>query len=146
MPVCSNCKADKLPEEFGQHDKALNGLQSQCKECKKLYANKNQRKRWLQTEYRITEDEYLRLYEEQQGCCAICKRPQELLHVDHCHETSVIRGLLCETCNRALGSFKDNVLFLKAAIEYLEKPRPLDLARVMLLLEKESRRGRKRVD
>lgn len=40
-------------------------------------------------------------------------------HVDHCHETGKIRGLLCNDCNIALGKFNDSVEKLQRAIYYL---------------------------
>jgi len=40
---------------------------------------------------------------EQQGCCKDCGIDFSLLpeqyHIDHCHDTNVIRDLLCNTCN-----------------------------------------------
>jgi len=41
--------------------------------------------------------------------------------LDHCHETGVFRGWLCRTCNSGLGQFKDNVVILEKAAEYLRK-------------------------
>ena len=41
--------------------------------------------------------------------------------IDHCHKTGKIRGLLCDTCNRALGLFKDDIQMLKNSVAYLEK-------------------------
>jgi hypothetical protein len=42
------------------------------------------------------------------------------LCIDHCHETNLVRGLLCHDCNKGLGNFKDNIIFLQIAIEYLK--------------------------
>lgn len=77
----------------------------------------------------ITVDEYNDLLMKQEGVCGICKNPETALDhrtkqirnmaVDHCHTTGKVRGLLCSKCNTALGSFKDNVEYLKAAITYL---------------------------
>jgi predicted nucleic acid-binding Zn ribbon protein len=52
------------------------------------------------------------------GCpCPICGRPAE--HLDHCHETGRIRGLLCSTCNPALGQLGDSPERFESAAHYL---------------------------
>lgn len=55
----------------------------------------------------------------QSGRCAICSDPMMSPHVDHCHETGVVRGLLCSECNHGLGKFKDSPARLLAAADYL---------------------------
>lgn len=81
------------------------------------------RKKLLWTRYRLTPEDYDRMVLEQQGNCKICGIHQDdlklNLHVDHCHTTGKIRGLLCENCNRGLGMFKDNQDLLQKAKEYL---------------------------
>ncbi len=67
-----------------------------------------------------------RLLEEQGGVCAICKRPerqQKDLSGDH-DPINGPRGLLCMTCNTALGLLDHNPVFLRAAAEYLESHAP----------------------
>lgn len=66
---------------------------------------------------------YAKLLTEQNGKCAICKlAPQkERLHLDHNHKTKQFRGLLCGSCNRGLGLFKENIEYLKQVVSYLEK-------------------------
>jgi SH3-like domain-containing protein len=49
---------------------------------------------------------YAKLYAEQEGKCRICKRWFEAMHLDHCHKTLKIRGLLCVGCNTKLGWFE----------------------------------------
>ena len=60
----------------------------------------------------------------QEGRCAICPsdKPggQGDWHVDHCHETGRIRGLLCQKCNQGLGLFRDKPALLRAAATYVE--------------------------
>jgi hypothetical protein len=70
----------------------------------------------------ITVAEYDLLFEKQGGVCAICKKvcsTGHALSVDHCHETGVIRGLLCRRCNRGIGHFYDNSFLLQTAVNYL---------------------------
>lgn len=73
--------------------------------------------------YNIDSKEYDRLYTEQKGACAICKRHQskikKVLCVDHCHKTGKVRGLLCNHCNSLLGFSRDNTETLNNAIYYL---------------------------
>lgn len=77
--------------------------------------------RSLKKRYGIDLVEYKRLVELQKGLCAICgKFEGEKLHIDHCHETNKVRGLLCGSCNRGLGMFKDDVMLFNKAIDYLK--------------------------
>lgn len=82
--------------------------------------------RWLDL-YGITGEEYWRIWEHQGGCCYICQRAKGIgrrrLSVDHCHTTGIIRGLLCQPCNRdVLGHARDDTDFFQRAIMYLEVP------------------------
>lgn len=55
--------------------------------------------------------------------CAICRDniTGSGIHIDHCHDTDVVRGLLCQRCNTGLGLFRDDTLILKWAMDYLHK-------------------------
>lgn len=60
----------------------------------------------------------------QGNACAICGerfKNEKLTHIDHCHTTGKIRGILCVRCNVGLGQFKDNIISLQQAIKYLTK-------------------------
>ena len=62
------------------------------------------------------------MVEDQQCKCKICgNKPQKPLHVDHCHETKKVRGLLCHQCNVALGHMNDDPQRLEKAISYLNE-------------------------
>lgn len=76
--------------------------------------------------YGLTPEQYDEMNGKQNGLCAICSKPEITkskvrLAVDHDHKTGYVRGLLCNTCNTALGKFYDNIELLKSAIWYLEK-------------------------
>nr|WP_308440241.1 endonuclease VII domain-containing protein [Streptomyces mashuensis] len=55
----------------------------------------------------------------QGGVCCICLSARPV-HVDHCHATDKVRGVLCFSCNAALGQFKDRPDALRRAADYLE--------------------------
>ena len=79
----------------------------------------------LKRKFDLTLEQYDALLAEQGGGCGICgKRPRNdiSLHVDHDHTTGKIRGLLCFTCNNALGDFEDDPALLRSAIRYVEQP------------------------
>jgi len=71
--------------------------------------------------YGITKEDYWQMFDEQGGCCPICKASDVSMCVDHNHETGTVRGLLCGPCNKGIGFLKDNIDILNNAIEYLEK-------------------------
>jgi hypothetical protein len=78
------------------------------------------RRTHLKAKYGITPEDYERRLEAQGGGCAICGRPpgDTALHVDHCHETGRVRGLLCFSCNAGLGQFRHDPELLGAARTY----------------------------
>ena len=74
------------------------------------------------SKYGINLNEYNLLLEKQNYKCAICESYYHNghgWHVDHCHRTNKIRGILCFNCNSGLGQFKDSELLLQKAIKYL---------------------------
>jgi len=76
------------------------------------------------TIYGLSAEHHRRLVEQQNGVCAICKRPsRRALCVDHCHATRVVRGLLCDKCNTALGLLGDDAGRVLAAVAYLDRIR-----------------------
>ena len=76
--------------------------------------------------YGLSPGDFKRLLTRQNGVCAICKvRPAEMLHVDHCHATNKVRGLLCRYCNIGLGGFRDNPCYMLEGIAYLAEARGL---------------------
>lgn len=69
--------------------------------------------------YGITLAEFNEMVTDQGGRCAICGVDPPRLVVDHDHESGVVRGLLCDSCNNGLGRFRDDPDALMAAAAYL---------------------------
>ena len=120
---CKYCEEYKTLDQFYKNERFYLGCQHYCKICVSVYSKKRNTKDKNRdstlSKYSLTKEEYQKLYEEQSGRCLICFELNEILHVDHCHITNVIRGLLCRTCNIGLGVFKDNPRLLISASAYL---------------------------
>lgn len=125
--TCTACRVVKeaTSEFFHRNKNNPDGLVWECKSCANL--KRSQRKKDARPSmYGITWGDYDRFLEEQGGRCAICLADQpsatrEVWCIDHCHETGVVRGLLCHECNTGLGKFRDNIANLTRAQAYLEK-------------------------
>lgn len=74
-------------------------------------------------EYGLTQEQAEALVTAQGGGCGVCREPlSDLLaaHVDHCHETGRVRGILCPPCNKGLGHFGDDPERLRRAADYID--------------------------
>ena len=84
---------------------------------------RNQRKERA-ARYGLTLDQVDALLLAQGHACPICRAPLDdgtrSMHVDHCHTTGNVRGLLCPNCNKGIGHFGDDPARLRAAAAYLE--------------------------
>lgn len=93
------------------------------KENPKLMRDRTRRSD-LKRKYKKTETELFELFSRQGFSCACCGTTNAKWHVDHCHTTKVVRGILCQPCNLMLGHAEDNSAVLRAAADYLEKQPP----------------------
>jgi hypothetical protein len=137
--ICTTCKKLKSLEHFGKQKRSSDGISKSCKSCKNAYQQQymnlnplSKRKLYVKTRYNLEWDDYVTMFDNQGGCCYICYASLNLVttgtnsklntaHVDHCHVTNKVRGLLCNECNKGLGAFKDSVVYLQKAIQYLER-------------------------
>lgn len=91
------------------------------------HGRRKKRSWMLKKKYNIPLEEYEELLSIQNYKCCICGRSKEEnvlqkeLAVDHCHETNIVRGLLCDYCNVGLGKFKDSEETLIKALAYLKR-------------------------
>lgn len=143
--TCVNCNEEKSIDSFYKNKNCTGGHDTTCKECFKARASQyyldnksvvlermakdwlSQKERVLRRKYNMSLQDYIDMYETQDGKCAICNRHHELfdkakdqLVVDHDHDTGKVRKLLCNNCNTGLGMFKESTNLLKLASEYLE--------------------------
>lgn len=115
---CRACEQARTQANWSDPEKRLKG-QDTCRQYR------------LRVDFGLTKDEWLAMYEAQNGLCFICgKKLQRWLDetgvkaaVDHCHRTGLLRGLLCRfPCNYYLGHFRDDPKLLRNCANYLENP------------------------
>jgi len=78
------------------------------------------------TRYGIDLADYESMLLKQGGKCKLCESESPggygaYFHVDHCHDSKNVRGLLCGSCNKGLGCFKDSIDLLERAKSYLTR-------------------------
>lgn len=73
---------------------------------------------WRMRRYGLTEEQYASMLASQGGRCALCGEEKKL-HVDHCHDTNKVRGLLCMDCNTGIGKLKHDPELLRRALTYV---------------------------
>lgn len=140
---CVGCSERKPLNHFFSFDG--NKLSSYCKTCCPFFqdaferSNKNltTRKRGrhlanadgrlrlhaLNTRYgKEIVARFITRLQEVGNACEICGTT-ERISLDHCHKMNKFRGVLCVSCNGALGLFKDDPIRLRAATNYLETSR-----------------------
>jgi hypothetical protein len=122
LKTCKKCRSKKmyndikLDPEF--YDNYLKKKRDKRKENPDLAKDRS-----LRFYYNINLEQYNKMLIDQNYLCKICNKnlkEGKSPHVDHCHTTGLVRGLLCNTCNLGLGAFKDNEESLKNAIVYLK--------------------------
>jgi hypothetical protein len=138
MKHCNGCKQNHPYSFFRKRTASKDGLNNLCKTChsakvkkwkdanpEKVKATREKYKKTGQRKYRylhygISHEQYLKMLSNQHGGCAICGATDRKLVIDHCHETGVVRGILCHNCNAGIGMLGDNLPTIKAAVWYLE--------------------------
>lgn len=101
---------------FLKDPSSKHGVKSICTDCNRNYL--------FNKKYGISLKKYNTMLKEQNGKCKICDTSSAggrygRFHVDHCHISGNIRGLLCHNCNRAIGMLNDDIVILSRAILYL---------------------------
>lgn len=134
---CSRCKRKKPLSEFYRTTETVTGFSSACRPCvrksDKIRNIRDKEKRRkahkfvnVKRKYGLTKNEWEIILNSQQNGCAICRKifdHYKDIHVDHCHSTGKVRGLLCNKCNFALGLLCDDPKIIDSAARYLRDGR-----------------------
>jgi hypothetical protein len=137
---CYICKESKSLDKYYPKKGNPDNLRGECIECslklsKKLIPSQSARDRDRCRKHGITVERYYEMLEAQSGGCRGCgMTPEEngrALAIDHrhshcpgrysCGSPLCIRGLLCQSCNYALGNIKDRIEVLDNLKIYLKE-------------------------
>lgn len=133
MKTCTVCGRSLPLSSFAKKRK---GLQPKCRECsnrhnREWYAANREARRVhdraynLRKAYGLTLEAFDQLWSRAEGRCETCGgqlRPGRNGHaVDHDHSTGEVRGLLCPSCNLAIGKMRDDPAIARRIASYLER-------------------------
>ncbi len=125
--ICKVCDAKRKKEAYIPHPREVNSYKTILENGKRVLIDKEAKRQYdksyrLMKKFGITPEDYDKMFEMQDGKCAIChKNSGRTLHVDHNHKTGKVRGLLCFQCNLVLGYSYDDTEILRNATLYLQK-------------------------
>lgn len=136
--VCRKCGIEKRITSFKKSKTCVSGRRKTCSLCsdpngparaerdKAKYPHAVYARRKALRGYGLTEEDYKRMFAQQDGKCALCGRGPKAggrlknLPVDHDHKTGKARGLLCTPCNRIVGLIESTPDMLEKVKAYLE--------------------------
>lgn len=137
---CFRCKEVKPLSEYVNDKSRADGKCNECKDCKRVRSQVlrgtkapsgmyKHREYSMRRMYGIEPIDYLRMYAEQAGKCAVCGAHKAaagfsndkhgMLVIDHDHSTNGVRGLLCHECNLLLGYMELKRAYLLNALRYI---------------------------
>ena len=123
-PYCAECRQNATREHHNKPESKI-----KHKLWYKRYEENAEDAR-MKRLYGISLNQYKLMFEEQNGCCALCHQPETSkaasgkilrLSVDHNHQTGSIRGLLCFVCNRGIGFIRDDIELAIRVLEYIDE-------------------------
>jgi len=106
--TCRDCNITKPVSEFRLYRRATgdkNSRNTSCNSC--------------QREHERVVAELKKNAPPKPTCCDLCGKERKLVF-DHCHETKVFRGWLCNPCNLGLGNLGDNIESVEKALAYMK--------------------------
>lgn len=108
--VCTHCNENLPIADFGRK---LNRYTEMCKPCRGIELRANT--------YGLTRDAVRELIKSPCHCCGTVVADMKQLHIDHCHTTGEVRGVLCHACNTSLGLLSEDPARMRALASYIER-------------------------
>lgn len=140
MKACSTCTFPQPFTNFYRSRRKKDGLHSQCITCfsarVRLYQSRNRRKYAGYQHNQREKKRSANASRPRPDVCESCGQAEttvksggiQLLCFDHCHETGIFRGWLCNTCNTSLGLLRNDPTVIRSLANYLEHNDPRNIA------------------
>ena len=146
----------KSLDEFFRNKHRPDGREAVCKVCQKPAAREAQSRHYARVPHHMRPSrskamraasigfqDFKQAFEQQNGLCAICGKPEtsryrtevKKLSVDHDHVAKKFRGLLCQKCNTRLAALED-VEFVELAMDYLIRTQSSSVDAILACWEK----------
>lgn len=127
---CRDCARQYDRERYQANRKAKAEYQRRYWNSLSKEEQKRRTFRYELGRYGLDLEQYEQMVKKQKGLCRLCSKPPKpgchhRLQVDHCHATGKIRGLLCNTCNTALGRLGDSEQGILRLLQYVRGELPL---------------------
>ncbi|MFS8203721.1 endonuclease VII domain-containing protein [Streptomyces sp. CWNU-52B] len=90
-------------------------MSTRCQACRAAKGRADH----LKSHHGMTEAERDEMAASRTGLC-VFRLKAPAIHVDHCHQTGRVRGVLCFNCNSANGKLGDDPDAVRRAAAYLE--------------------------
>ena len=110
---CKKCANAWRREYYARDEVYRRKVRAKNRHCyfkNKVGHNRRARASEIKRTYGITFDDYQRIFQEQGERCGLCQRTEPMgrgdWHIDHCHKSGRIRGVLCHHCNMRLGVYE----------------------------------------
>lgn len=95
---CFRCREWKRIDAFSKDKSRPQGRTASCKPCSSMASTASR--------YGLSVKKLKEILATANGKCSLCHTPSQNLVVDHSHTSGGIRGILCNSCNVAIGLFK----------------------------------------
>jgi hypothetical protein len=116
---------DQRAERYANNAEAENKRSQAWRDANRPLVRAIYRESHFKRAYGISVAQRDAMLEAQGGVCAVCGSGEpgtkKGWHVDHCHKTKKVRGILCHGCNAAAGHAKDDPSRLRQIAAYLER-------------------------
>lgn len=116
-PLCPTCGVNPKKAKKGYCEDCLRAVNREWQKKKRAEDPALNLAKYRARRFGVSVEDALE--RGKQTTCEVCSRDFDSLHMDHDHETGVVRGMLCSGCNSFVGFLEKRGVYLTNALLYL---------------------------